>query len=89
MHAASNGSLFFRLKLKMDATFATTVEECVGTLADYSVEDLKTHSQLELADLVLKKVEHPSESVDENVLWVLLLLLMPLGFFPTCHTLEE
>ena len=42
---------FFRLKLKMDVTFATTAKECVGTLANYSVEDLKTHSQLELADL--------------------------------------
>ena len=35
----------------MKVTFATTVKECVGTFANYSVEDLKMHGQLELADL--------------------------------------
>ena len=46
LHAASNDSPFFRLKLKIDVTCGTTVKECAGTLANYSVEDLKTHSQL-------------------------------------------
>ena len=33
--------------VKMYVTFATTVEECVDTLVNYSVEDLKTHNQLD------------------------------------------
>jgi len=39
---ARNGSPFSASGLEVDDTFATTVEECAGTLANYSVEDLKT-----------------------------------------------
>ena len=39
---ARNGSPFSASGLEVDVTFATTVKECAGTLANYSVEDLKT-----------------------------------------------
>ena len=39
---ARNGSPFSASGLEVDDTFATTVKECAGTLANYSVEDLKT-----------------------------------------------
>ena len=70
----------------MHVTFATIVKECTRTLANYSVEIWKVR-RIRAPELLgfICEVEHPSDAVVVNEFWVLLLLLMLLGFTHLLH----